>query len=113
MTLPVVPVPGLPTPTPLGHPQSGDGVDEATLDVQNAVTTAEEAVRAIDAIVRELAQTVAAIRILVANGRTRTAPGVEAATSKFSEAARLLQDIADQSALRARQLMPMAARVDS
>src|SRR6516165_4648973 len=94
-------------PTPLRHPQSGDGVDEATLDVQNAVTTAEEAVSAIDAIVRELAQTVAAIRILAANGRTRTAPGVEAATSSFSEAARLLQDMADQSALLA-QLMPLA-----
>jgi len=108
MTLPVVPVPGLLTPTP----QSGDGVDEGTLDVQNAVTTAEEAVSAIDAIVRELAQTVAAIRILAANGRTRTAPGVEAATSTFSEAARLLQDMADQSALLA-QLMPLAARMDS
>jgi LmbE family N-acetylglucosaminyl deacetylase/Mrp family chromosome partitioning ATPase len=113
MTLPVVPVPGLPTPTPTRHPQFGDGVDERTLDVQNAVTTAEEAVRAIDAIVRELAQTVAAIRSLVTNSRTRTAPKVEAATSEFSEAARLLQDIADQSALLARQLIPMTARVDS
>jgi Mrp family chromosome partitioning ATPase len=113
MTLPVVPVPGLPTPTPPRHPQSGDGVDEGTLDVRNAVTTAEQAVRAIDAIVRELAQTIAAIRILAANDRTRTAPGVEAATNKFSEAARLLQDMAEQSALLARQLMPMAARVDS
>ena len=111
MTLPVVTVPGLPTPP--RHPPSGDGADGGTLDVHNAVSTAEEAVRAIDAIVRELAQTVAAIRIMVANGRTRTAPGLEAATSKFGEAARLLQDIANQSALLALQLMRMAARAES
>jgi LmbE family N-acetylglucosaminyl deacetylase/Mrp family chromosome partitioning ATPase len=109
MTVPVVPVPGLPTPALPRHPQSGDGVDQGTLDAKNAVTAAEEAVRAIDAIVRELAQTVAGIRILVANA-TRAAPGRAAATS---EAARLLLDIANQSALLARQLMHMVAQVES
>jgi LmbE family N-acetylglucosaminyl deacetylase/Mrp family chromosome partitioning ATPase len=113
MTLPVVTVPGLSTPTPPRRPQSGDGADERTPDVENAVTTAAEAVRAIEAMVRELVQTVAAIRMLVANGQSRTAPGLEAATSQFGEAARLLQDIASQSALLALQLMRMAARVES
>ena len=111
MTLPVVPVPGLPAPTPPRHPQSGDGADAGTRDAQKAVTSAEEAVRAIDAIVRELAQTVAAIRIKGAN--SRRAPGLAAATSEFTDAAHLLQGIAHQSALLARQLMHMAAHVES
>jgi LmbE family N-acetylglucosaminyl deacetylase/Mrp family chromosome partitioning ATPase len=112
MTLPVVTVPGLPTLTSLRAPQSGDRAHEGTVDAQSAVTTAQEAVRAIDSIVRELAQTVASIRIMSANGRTRTASGLEAATSKFSQAARLLQDIANQSGILALELMRVAARVE-
>jgi LmbE family N-acetylglucosaminyl deacetylase/Mrp family chromosome partitioning ATPase len=64
-------------------------------------------------MVRELVQTAAAIRVMVANGQSRTAPGLEAPTSKFGAAARLLQDMASQSALLALQLMRMAARVES
>jgi len=113
MTLPVVTGPGLPTPTPPRHPQSGDGAHEGLIDVKNAVTTAEEAVRAIEASVRELAQTVAAVRIRFTNGRATTAPGLEAATSKFSEAVRLLQDIAKQSGLLALALTRMTAPAES
>jgi LmbE family N-acetylglucosaminyl deacetylase/Mrp family chromosome partitioning ATPase len=113
MTLPVLTGPLLPTSTPPRHPRSGDGAHEGPVDVKNAVTTAEEAVRAIEAIVRELAQTVAGIRIRFTNGRATTPPGVEAATSKFSEAVRLLQDIADQSGLLALELTCMTARIEA
>jgi len=76
------------------------------------VTRAEEVVGTIDAIVRELAQAIAPIRIMLATARTTAAPGLEAATSKLGEAVRLLQDAANQLGLIAPQLSRTAAPVD-
>jgi LmbE family N-acetylglucosaminyl deacetylase/Mrp family chromosome partitioning ATPase len=104
-TLPLATVPGPPTLISPLHPGSGDGAHEPAVGVTNAVTIAEGAVRTIDAIIRQLAQTIAAVRTALA------APGLDAAESRLDDAAHLLQEIATQSGLLALQLSVTAARV--
>jgi LmbE family N-acetylglucosaminyl deacetylase/Mrp family chromosome partitioning ATPase len=111
MTFPVVTVPGPPAPASSSRPESGDDAHEEAVVAKTAVTSAE-IVGTIEAIVRELAQAIAPIRIMLANGRTTTAPGLEAAASKLGEAVRLLQDIANHVGLLALQLSRPSPGVD-
>jgi LmbE family N-acetylglucosaminyl deacetylase/Mrp family chromosome partitioning ATPase len=112
MTLPVITVPGPPAPASPSRPESGDDAHAEAVEAKNAVSGAEEVVGTIEAIVRELAQAIAPIRIMLASGGTTTAPGLEVAASKLGEAVRLLQDIANHVGLLALQLSHTATRVD-
>jgi LmbE family N-acetylglucosaminyl deacetylase/Mrp family chromosome partitioning ATPase len=112
MTLPVVTVPGPPILRSPAHPGAGDDAQVEAVEAGNAATRAEEVVGTIEAIVRELVQAIAPIRMILATARTTAAPGLEAATSKLGEVVRLLQDAANQLGLIAPQLSRPAAPVD-
>jgi LmbE family N-acetylglucosaminyl deacetylase/Mrp family chromosome partitioning ATPase len=105
MTLPVVTVPSA-SPSP-PHAPCGDR-EEAI----NPMTSAAEVVETIEGIVREFASAIAPIRTMLANGRTTTASGLEAATSQLGEAVRLLPEMATQLGLLALGLSRTAAQVD-
>jgi LmbE family N-acetylglucosaminyl deacetylase/Mrp family chromosome partitioning ATPase len=107
MTLPVVTVPGPPILPSPHHQRAGDDAQVEAVEARNAATSAEEVVGTIEAIVRELAQAIAPIRIILATARTRAAPGLEAFTNKLGEVVRLLQDAANQLGLLAPQLSPV------
>jgi LmbE family N-acetylglucosaminyl deacetylase/Mrp family chromosome partitioning ATPase len=109
MTLSDVTVPPIP-PSPR-HAESGDDAPEEAVKA-SAVTSADEVAATIEGIVRELASAVAPIRTLLANGRTTTASGLEAATSQLGEAVRLLPEMATQLGLLALGLSRTAARVN-
>jgi len=105
-------VPGPPIAPSPHHPGAGDDAQVEAVEARNAATRAEEVVGTIEAIVRELAQALAPIRIMLATARTTAAPGLEAATSKLGEVVRLLHDAANQLGLIAPQLSRTAAPVD-